>query len=407
MGNRFQRLVRRSLFVIGSFFASGIGSVSMSTEITSPAVVNSDNTPLVLLNQTGMTPYQWSIAGFELNYYVRDQTAGTTPFVIEAGAPADTLRVNANGHIGIGAFSASANLHIQTDEIYPSIRLQSVHQDAFHTWELEGSNEGFKLIDVDNLDAVPLSILPGAPNNSVVVTSSGNVGFGISNPTAALHISKVPQSSTAETLARFGVADDPIGSLVINNNSAGDGTFIPKITGRSALSNAAVVNEALISNDVGASPAIVYNAAKLAGGPLVTRPLVVYRNNSVAKVTIAANGNVIGTSFVNTSSRELKDKITDLPSEKALAALSQLNPVEFVYKDDASGDPRIGFIAEDVPELIAEPDRKSVPVMDVIALITRVVKDQQQTINDQKKSIDELRTSKDELIKRLEWLEQR
>src|SRR6185369_15118095 len=119
-----------------------------------------------------------------------------------------------------------------------------------------------------------------------------------------------------------------------------------------ASQNAALINETLITNDVGASPAIVYNAALGAGGPLVTRPLVVYRNNSVAKVTVHANGNVTATSFTNSSSRELKDTICDLTSDKAAAALRQLTPVEFVYKDDETADLRIGFIAEDVPDLI-------------------------------------------------------
>lgn len=142
-----------------------------------------------------------------------------------------------------------------------------------------------------------------------------------------------------------------------------------------------------------------------AGGALSVRPLVVYRNNSVAKVTIAANGNVTGTSFISSSSRDLKDKIADLPSDKAAAALRELNPVEFVYKDDETADPRIGFIAEDVPDLIAEPDRKSVPVMDVVALVTRVVKDQQQTIDEQKMSIAQQQKTIDELMKRLQALE--
>lgn len=240
----------------------------------------------------------------------------------------------------------------------------------------------------------------------MLVDSTGNIGLG-TVPSAGLHLKKQAQASTAEIVARFEATDDPVGGLFIANSSAADGLFIPKITGRSASQNAALINEALITSDVGPSPAIVYNAAKGSGGALATRPLVVYRNNSVAKVTIAANGNVVGTSFVNSSSRELKDKINDLPSEKASAALRQLNPVEFVYKDDETADPRIGFIAEDVPDLIAEPDRKSVPVMDVVALVTRVVKDQQKTIDEQQKAMDKQKKFIDEQQKVNELLMKR
>src|SRR6185295_13282329 len=110
-------------------------------------------------------------------------------------------------------------------------------------------------------------------------------------------------------------------------------------------------------------------------------------------------------------------------SDKASTALRQLTPVEFVYKDDATAEPKVGFIAEDVPDIVAEPDRKSVPVMDVVALLTKVVKDQDRQIEEQKKTIEQLneqqqkahedqkkllerqRKTNEELMRRLEALE--
>lgn len=121
---------------------------------------------------------------------------------------------------------------------------------------------------------------------------------------------------------------------------------------------------------------------------------------SIAKATIAANGDITATSFNPSSSREMKEDIVDLDAASASDALQMLNPVKYVYKDDESREPRVGFIAEDVPELVANADRKSDPIMDVVALLTRVVKDQQQTIDEQKKI-------NDTLIKRLEALESR
>jgi len=50
-------------------------------------------------------------------------------------------------------------------------------------------------------------------------------------------------------------------------------------------------------------------------------------------------------------------KATGKDSAKASAALQQLTPVEYVYKDDPTAEGRVGFIAEDVPAIVANADR--------------------------------------------------
>ena len=101
----------------------------------------------------------------------------------------------------------------------------------------------------------------------------------------------------------------------------------------------------------------------------------------------------------------LKRDIVDLDSLKASSALKELTPVEYTYNDDPSGEKRVGFIAEDVPEIVANADRKSVPIMDVVALLTRVVKDQQQTIDEQRKTIDDQKKSMEDVLRRLTIVE--
>lgn len=80
------------------------------------------------------------------------------------------------------------------------------------------------------------------------------------------------------------------------------------------------------------------------------------------------------------SSRQLKENIADLSTEEAAVALNDLNPVKFSYKTDSQNNLHLGFIAEDVPELLASPDRKSVGPLDVVAVLTKVVQQQQKTI---------------------------
>jgi len=85
--------------------------------------------------------------------------------------------------------------------------------------------------------------------------------------------------------------------------------------------------------------------------------------------------------WTNASSREYKKEIKGLTSAEAMDTLKGLNPVKFSYK--ASSDERhVGFIAEDVPKLVATKDRKGMSPMDVVAVLTKVVQEQQKTIAD-------------------------
>jgi hypothetical protein len=93
--------------------------------------------------------------------------------------------------------------------------------------------------------------------------------------------------------------------------------------------------------------------------------------------------------WTNASSREYKRDIRSLTGDEAMDALTGLNPVKFSYKE--SPDERhVGFIAEDVPELVASKDRKGMSSMDVVAVLTKVVQEQQKTIAELSRKVAEL-----------------
>jgi outer membrane biosynthesis protein TonB len=120
---------------------------------------------------------------------------------------------------------------------------------------------------------------------------------------------------------------------------------------------------------------------------------------SVDRITIDRNGNVgfgvtrpthpiemasgahvtAGGVWTNSSSRQRKENIAALSLEEALQALADLQPVQFRYKNDAE-ESYVGFIAEDVPDLVAMDNRQSLSAMDIVAVLTKVVQDQQQRI---------------------------
>jgi hypothetical protein len=83
--------------------------------------------------------------------------------------------------------------------------------------------------------------------------------------------------------------------------------------------------------------------------------------------------------WTNASSREYKQDIKSLTKDDAVETLTALQPVQFRYKTDPK-EKHVGFIAEDVPDLVASTDRKGMSAMDVVAVLTKVVQDQQKTI---------------------------
>ena len=83
--------------------------------------------------------------------------------------------------------------------------------------------------------------------------------------------------------------------------------------------------------------------------------------------------------WTDSSSREQKENIVELTPEEALAALAKIEPVIFNYEQEDQ-EQYVGFIAEDVAELVASSDRTGLSALDIVAVLTRVVKLQQQQI---------------------------
>jgi hypothetical protein len=98
-----------------------------------------------------------------------------------------------------------------------------------------------------------------------------------------------------------------------------------------------------------------------------------------------------GTGWYTASSRDMKDNIEELASTDAITTIEKMTPVTFTYKNNHE-DRRIGFIAEDVPELVATKERKALNSMDITAVLTKVVQEQQKTIAELKDRLATLET---------------
>lgn len=99
------------------------------------------------------------------------------------------------------------------------------------------------------------------------------------------------------------------------------------------------------------------------------------------KLKIDVRGNIRYTaSLERSSTRTLKDNITDLSTQEAYDTLGGLHPVKFTLKADEQKQPHLGFIAEEVPDVISSQDGQAINPDNIIAVLTRVIKDQQQAI---------------------------
>ncbi|NES46571.1 tail fiber domain-containing protein, partial [Moorena sp. SIO2C4] len=96
---------------------------------------------------------------------------------------------------------------------------------------------------------------------------------------------------------------------------------------------------------------------------------------------VHVTGNITANNLQQKSSRQFKKNINTLAIEDAIETLEGLNPVQFSYKEDDQKETHIGFIAEDVPDLVASRDRKTLSPMDIVAVLTKVVKEQNNTIS--------------------------
>jgi hypothetical protein len=173
--------------------------------------------------------------------------------------------------------------------------------------------------------------------------------------------------------------------IVAINGKLGVGTQAPsydmevETTGKNAIFG--------LDRTDGAKTVLASRSNMGALGTLTNHPLLL-AVNSVWKLKLNADNSLsmsngatcsaVGV-WTDASSRAYKENIHALTIDEAKEALSDLNPVKYNYKKDKEEE-YLGFIAEDVPDLVASKDRKGMSPMDVVAVLTKVVQEQQDTI---------------------------
>jgi hypothetical protein len=320
-----------------------------------------------------------SASGGLSKFSIEDITGARVPFTITAGAATNSIFVDSIGRVGLRTSTPVLDLHMNTSNT-PAVRLEQNSSDGFtaQTWDVAGNEANFFIRDVTGGSRLPFRIRPGAPTSSIDINASGDVGIGTASPTEKLHVSE----------------DVNANSLALIQNSNG-GTHAAAVL--RAQSDAAIVNYqahastrtiARFGQALGGWSEVLHVAGNgLAIGTLTNVPFIMGANNLKRIQVTNAGVEVFGT-FTNSSSREYKEDIRPLTSAEALTTLAKLEPVKFRFKEQS--EENLGFIAEDVPDVVAVEGRKSVAPMDLVALLTKAAKEQQQTITRQQQTIADL-----------------
>jgi len=318
---------------------------------------------------TGFPANDWRIIANDsssggANYFaVEDATAARTPFKIVAGARNSSIFVSSTGRVGLGTAAPVLNLHIVQGDT-PSIRLDQDTSSGWtaQVWDIAGNESNFFIRDTTGGSKLPFRIQPGTPTNTLTMKSSGYVGIGTWSPDSNLEI-------------------ESTGSNNVLSVQRTDGATM-KLSAMGA------------SGQIGTTTAHAVN----------------FMTNNVKRLSIAANSGYVGIDqtvpsyplhmgsgaycttggvWTNASSIAFKQDVRPLDLAPAARVLRELQPVSFRYKA-APGEQHLGFIAEEVPELVASRDRRGLSPMDIVAVLTRVVQEQQQTIAEMGRTIGEM-----------------
>jgi hypothetical protein len=310
-------------------------------------------------------------------FSVDDVDDGTSIFKIEAGAPSNSLYVEDYGRVGLGTSTPVVELHIK-DSDTPTLRLEQDSSGGWtaQTFDVAGNESNFFVRDATNGSKLPFRIQPSTPSSTLCLKSDGYVGIGTWSPAYSLEL----ETTSEDAVFAIERTDGATGRIVGGSNAVQFGSItdhkVHIVTGASSNKRMTIDNT---------------NGYVGIGDTTPSYPIEVATANGARLET---SGN-----WVNPSSRDLKENIETLTTDEALETLAGLSPVKYNYKIDKT-EGYVGFIAEDVPELVAVKDRKGMITMDVVAVLTKVVQEQQKFIQEQQKINAELKKKIAEMEKK-------
>ncbi|WP_394128934.1 tail fiber domain-containing protein [Shewanella maritima] len=274
-------------------------------------------------------------------FSIDDIDGGRTPFTIEAGAQNHALYVDDGGRVGLGTSTPVVELQV-VDGDSPTLRLEQDGSSGFtaQTWDLAGNETNFFVRDVTNGSKLPFKIMPSAPTNALVVSSSGNIGIGDQTPDAKLDIENgdllVSHNSATNIMpvARFEMnqTNNPHVKVLELENLGGSSIIGMKINN---------VQEGL-PNEWKQQARYEDSTFRIVNS---TNPYEEFVLSPNGDLTILGTITATGTDFA--SSRSLKENFTQVDNNLILEKLVSLPISKWNYIKQSNNTKHIGPMAED------------------------------------------------------------
>jgi hypothetical protein len=311
-------------------------------------------------------------------FAIEDATAARQIFRVDAGAPANALRVTSVGNVGIGTATPVLDLSMNTNDT-PAIRLEQNNSGGFtaQTWDVAGNEANFFVRDVTGGSLLSFRIRPGAPTSSLDISSDGDTGFGIASPVNKIH-AHIPAAtgvSIRMTNSDTGATNTDGGQLGIDAN---EDAFLWNYENKAMYFG--TTNTERVRIDAAGNVGIGTTAPVR---QLHTTGTV--RFAGVANCTAGIQSNAAGDLSCVASSRQFKHVAGELKPEVALANVMALRPHIGAYKETPD-IPEHWLIAEDVakvdPALVGLRDGEpyTVKIQNVVTDLIAVIQQQQRRI---------------------------
>jgi hypothetical protein len=311
---------------------------------------------------------------------VDGDTPTSSPLVIEGSASSNSIYVDSTGRVGFRTATPVLDLHVSTSNT-PALRLEQNNSGGFtaQTWDVAGNEASFFVRDVTGGSRLPFRIRPGAPSSSIDISADGDVGIGTGSPVSALDVDA----------GKITIGGHNIGERVSDITDLEVQSLRNTIYGIDSDSNSVNASFSISRNSDPNSVIFVAREDFLTGINRQTPTFPLHVG------TDATNGNGAHVTAVGIwtdgSSRVNKDNIRALDTQDAFSALVNLEPVRYTGKNAPDNEEYLGFIAEDVPELVAMNSRTGLSPMDIVAVLTKVAQEQQKTIAELRQELDQVR----------------
>ncbi|GEM_PF-265786 len=329
-----------------------------------------------------------------------DET-GTIVFEVDAGAPANALKVSSTGKVGLRTATPVLDLHIATSDT-PAHRLEQNSSGGFtaQTWDIAGNEANFFVRDVTGGSRLPFRIRPGAPTSSIDINASGQVGIGTASPSTKL---EVVAGSIADGVRITGTTAGTISPAFKLFDSATQRGALGLAEGAGHFSGDAVAGDIVFQATTG--KLLLQSGAG-------TSALAITTTNNVGIGTAAptlklsvlgdANKSVGGGSWQVFSDERLKTISGRFNS--GLKAVMQLQPIRFQYRKDnvlglQSELENIGFGAQALQKVIPEAVTRNangylqVNNDPILWTMLNAIKEQQKEIVELKGQIQKLQSA--------------